>query len=178
MKGSSVLQNISKGITSLWKGCVNLFCSQVGRDKLFSELNKGTLVYNQAEGQDPPSKPLSIIIIIKAMKRKSKKVSTWSQNWLPSCNRIIARKGKAGEQGSSQLSVSSLSPLFSSSTLSNPLASPFGSVLKLCPKANNFYHLSITSQYRAPSPLSRYLYYLPTFSLLLLYPYLLQSILC
>ena len=75
VKGSSVLQNICKGITSLWKGGVNLFYSQVGRDKLFSELNKGTLVYSQAEGQDPPSKPLSIIIIIKAMKSKSKKVS-------------------------------------------------------------------------------------------------------
>ena len=74
VKGSSVLQNICKGITSLWKGGVNLFYSQVGRDKLFSELNKGTLVYSQAEGQDPPSKPLSIIIIIKAMKSKSKKV--------------------------------------------------------------------------------------------------------
>ena len=70
-KGSSVLQNICKGITSLWKEGVNLFYSQVGRDKLFSELNKGTLVYSQAEGQDPPSKPLSIIIIIKASQRNN-----------------------------------------------------------------------------------------------------------
>ena len=75
VKGSSVLQNICKGITSLWKGGVNLFYSQVGRDKLsLQERNKGTLVYSQAEGQDPPSKPLNIIIIIKAMKSKSKKV--------------------------------------------------------------------------------------------------------
>ena len=36
VKGSSVLQNISKGITSLWKGCVNLFYSQLGRDKFSS----------------------------------------------------------------------------------------------------------------------------------------------
>ena len=71
VKGSSVLQNISKGMVSLWKGCVNLFYSQVGRDKLFSELNKGTLVYSQAEGQGPPGKPLSMIIIIKASQRNS-----------------------------------------------------------------------------------------------------------
>ena len=72
VKGSSVLQNISKGMASLWKGCVNLFYSQVGRDKLsLQELNKGTLVYSQAEGQGPPGKPLSMIIIIKASQRNS-----------------------------------------------------------------------------------------------------------
>ena len=74
VKGSSVLQNISKGMASLWKGCVNLFYSQVGRDKLsLQELNKGTVVYIQAEGLGPPGKPLSMIIIIKATKSKSKK---------------------------------------------------------------------------------------------------------
>ena len=61
MKGSSVLPNISKGMASPWKGCVNLFCSQVGRDKLsLHELNKGTLVYSQAEAQGPPGKPWSV----------------------------------------------------------------------------------------------------------------------
>ena len=87
VKGSSVFQNISKGMSSLWKRCVNLFYSQVGRDKLsFPQLNKGILVY-QAEGQGPPGKPLSMIIIIKAVKSKSKKqLPTWSQNWLPPCN--------------------------------------------------------------------------------------------
>ena len=51
LKGSSVLQNISKGMFSLRKGCVNLFYSQVGRDKLsLYALNKGTLVYSRAEG--------------------------------------------------------------------------------------------------------------------------------
>ena len=61
VEGSSVLQNIS-----LQKGCINLFYLQVGMDKLsLQELNKGTLVYSQAEGQGPPSKPLSMIIIIK-----------------------------------------------------------------------------------------------------------------
>ena len=61
VEGSSALQNIS-----LQKGCVNLFYSQVGMDKLsLQELSKGTLVYSQAEGQGPPSKPLSMIIIIK-----------------------------------------------------------------------------------------------------------------
>ena len=88
MKGSSVLQNISKGISSLQKRCVNIFDSQVGRDKpSLHELNKDILVYSQAEGQGPPGKPQSMIIVIKAMKSKSKKqFPTWSQNWLPPCN--------------------------------------------------------------------------------------------
>ena len=68
------MQNISKGMSSLQKGWVNLFYSQVSREKLsLQELNKGILVYSQAEGQGPPGKPLSMIIIIKAMKSKSKK---------------------------------------------------------------------------------------------------------
>ena len=72
LKGSSVLQNISKGMSSLQKECVNLFYSQVGRDKLsLYQLNKGTLVYSRAEGQGPPGKPLSMIIIIKASQRNS-----------------------------------------------------------------------------------------------------------
>ena len=59
VKGSSVLQNISKGKSSLQKGCVSLLCSQVGREKLsLREPNKGTLVYSQAEGQGPLDKPL------------------------------------------------------------------------------------------------------------------------
>ena len=54
LKGSSVFQNISKGMSSLWKGCVSLFYSQVGWNKLsLYELNKDTLLYNQAEGQGP-----------------------------------------------------------------------------------------------------------------------------
>ena len=57
---------------SLGKGCVHLFYSQVGRDKLsLPQLNKGILVYSQAEGQGPPGKPLSMIIIIKASQRNS-----------------------------------------------------------------------------------------------------------
>ena len=85
VKGFSVLQNIYKGMASLWKRCVNLFYSQVGRDKLsLQELNKGTVVYIQAEGLGPPGKPLSMIIISRATKGKSKKqFPTWSQNWLP-----------------------------------------------------------------------------------------------
>ena len=40
-KGSSVLQNTFKGMASLWKGCVNLFYSKMGRDKLsLYKLNK------------------------------------------------------------------------------------------------------------------------------------------
>ena len=50
VKESSVLQNNSKGMASLQKGCVNLFYSQVGRDKLsLQELNKG--IYSQAREQ-------------------------------------------------------------------------------------------------------------------------------
>ena len=72
VKGSSVLQNISKGMSKLQKGCVSLFYSQVGRDKLsVHKMKKGTLVYSQAEGQGPPGKPLSINIIIKASQRNS-----------------------------------------------------------------------------------------------------------
>ena len=64
VKGSSVLQNISKGMPSLQKGCV--------REKLSChELKKGILVYIQAEGQGPPGKPLSMNIIIKASQRNS-----------------------------------------------------------------------------------------------------------
>ena len=71
VKGSSVLQNIPKGMSMLQKGCINLFYSQ-GRDKQsLQELNKSTLVYNQAEGQGPPGKPFSMIIIMKASQRNS-----------------------------------------------------------------------------------------------------------
>ena len=60
-------------MASLWKGCVNLFYSQVSRDKLpVYELNKGTLVYSQAEGQGP-LRQISMIVITEATKSKSKK---------------------------------------------------------------------------------------------------------
>ena len=73
MKAYSVLQNISKGMSSLQKGCVNLFYSQVGRDKpSLQDPNKDTLVYSQAEGQGPPGgKPLSMLIILKASQRNN-----------------------------------------------------------------------------------------------------------
>ena len=51
VKESSVLQNISRGMVSLQKRCVNLFFSQVGRDKLsLQELNKGTLQSSKGAG--------------------------------------------------------------------------------------------------------------------------------
>ena len=72
VKGYSALQNISKGTDSFRKGCVNLFYSQVGREKLsLPKLNQGPLVYSQAEVQGPPGNPLSMIIIIKASQRNS-----------------------------------------------------------------------------------------------------------
>ena len=59
-------------MSSLQKRCVNLVYSQVGREKLsLHELNKGTLVYSQAEGQSPPGKPLCMITVIKASQRNS-----------------------------------------------------------------------------------------------------------
>ena len=39
-------------MASLWKGSVNLFYSQVGGQIIY-KLNKGTLVYSQAERQGP-----------------------------------------------------------------------------------------------------------------------------
>ena len=57
---------------SLQKRYVNLFYSQEGRNKLsLQELNKGTLVYSQAEGQGPPGKPGRMIVIIKASQGNS-----------------------------------------------------------------------------------------------------------
>ena len=70
VKGSSAMQNIFKGMASLWKGYVNL-CLQMGRDKFsLHEQNEGTLVYCQVEGQGP-GKPLSMSIITKASQRNS-----------------------------------------------------------------------------------------------------------
>ena len=72
VKGSLALQNFSKGVSRLQKGCVHLFYSQVGRDKLsLQEVNKGTLVYSLADKQGSSGKPLSMIIIIKASQRNS-----------------------------------------------------------------------------------------------------------
>ena len=69
MKGSSFLQNVSNGMTSLWKECVNQFYSEAGRVRLsFYDLNKGSLVYSQAEGQDPLSQAIKYYY-----KHKSKK---------------------------------------------------------------------------------------------------------
>ena len=81
VKGPSVSQSISDGMASLRKVCVNLVYSQMGRDKLsLQELNKGTLVYSQAESQGPPSKPLSMIIIIKGSQRNSFQRKTMQKN--------------------------------------------------------------------------------------------------
>ena len=56
-------------MSSLQNECVNLFYSQVNRDKLFLfEQNKGTLVYSQAKGQSPPGKQFRMVIKIKVSK--------------------------------------------------------------------------------------------------------------
>ena len=58
-------------MSSLQKECVNLFYSQVGRDKQsLLELNKDTSIYIKAEGQVPLNKPLSTIY-----------QTTWSASW-------------------------------------------------------------------------------------------------
>ena len=101
-EGFSVLQSISNSMSSLQKGCVNLFYSQVGRYNIsLQELNKGTLVYSQAEGQDLPGKPLSTIIIVKASRRKQ--FPTWSQNWLPPCNKSRVPPGWEGVRTTAEL---------------------------------------------------------------------------
>ena len=56
VKSSSVLQNICKGMASFWKGVCYCLLFTGGH-----ELNKGTLVYRQAEGQSPPGEPLNMI---------------------------------------------------------------------------------------------------------------------
>ena len=76
------MQNISKGKACLWKGCVNL--SPINR-WVGTKVNKGTLQPSsylitlkkkkkkKVEGQSPPGKPLSMIIIARTKKSKSKK---------------------------------------------------------------------------------------------------------
>ena len=71
VKGSSVLQNISKGMPSLLKGCANFFYSQLGRDKLSPRAEQRLLIYSQAERQGPSGKSLNTIIIIKASQKNS-----------------------------------------------------------------------------------------------------------
>ena len=59
-KAFSVLQSISRSMSSLQKGCVNLFYSQVGRDKLsLQELNKGTLQSSKGAGLSSHSRDKS-----------------------------------------------------------------------------------------------------------------------
>ena len=61
------------------KGCINLFYSHVGKDKLsVHELNKGTLVFSQAERQGPPGKAMEYDYNNKS--KSKKQFPTWSQN--------------------------------------------------------------------------------------------------
>ena len=60
-------------MASLWKECVNFFYSQVGKDKLSSyELNKGTSVYRQAEGQELKNYQEAVIKTIPKKKKFNK----------------------------------------------------------------------------------------------------------
>ena len=76
MKGSSVLQNILKGMSSLQKGCVSLFYSQVGRDKL----NKGTFSLQSSRGAESSRQAIEYNYNNKS--KSKKQFSTRSQNWL------------------------------------------------------------------------------------------------
>ena len=173
VKGSSVLQNISKGITSLWKGCVNLFYSQLGRDKFSSPGAEQRHFGLQSSRGAGPSKQANE----KNYNNKSneKQVKESFQHgvrigFLPARGSLLER-AKPGEQGSIQLGTQYFT-LESSVFIINPIQ-PTGKSFWFCPqtrpKSNNFYYLSITSQSRAPSPLSGCLHCLPTCSLLLLY---------
>ena len=82
VKGSSLFQNISKGMEAFGRGVLLSSIHRWAGTSYLPELNKGTLVYSQAEGQGRSGKPLNTIIIIKA---SQKKFPTWSQNWLPPC---------------------------------------------------------------------------------------------
>ena len=75
----------------LWKGCVTPFYSQLSRDKLsLYELNKGTLVYSETEGQGPLREAIKYDYNNNSNEKKvTETVPTWSQNWLSSCNMIL-----------------------------------------------------------------------------------------
>ena len=75
-------------MASLLKGCVNLFCSQVGRDKLsLFELNKGTLVYNQAERHGPLRQAIKYDYNNKSNKKQVKETVSHVESKLASpCN--------------------------------------------------------------------------------------------
>ena len=78
-------------MASLWKGCVTLFYSQLSRDKLsLYELNKGTLVCSETEGQGPLREAIKCDYNNKSNEKKVKEtIPTWSQNWLPPWNMIL-----------------------------------------------------------------------------------------
>ena len=71
---------------------VHLFYSQVGRDKLsLFELNKGTLVYNQAERHGPLRQAIKYDYNNKSNKKQVKEtVSTRSQNWFFSAAQLCS----------------------------------------------------------------------------------------
>ena len=61
----------------------------MGKVRLFlSELNKGTLVYSQAEGQSPLKQAIIDHYNNKSNEKQAKQFPTWSQNWLLLCNRL------------------------------------------------------------------------------------------
>ena len=87
VKGSSVFQNISKGMSSLWKRCVNLFYSQVVRDKLSPGAEPRHFSLQSSRGARSSRQAILYDYNNKAMKNKSRKqFPTCSQNWLPPHN--------------------------------------------------------------------------------------------
>ena len=51
-----------------------------------SELNKDTLIYSQAEGQNPLKQAIMDHYNNKSDEKQAKQFPTWSQNWLLLCN--------------------------------------------------------------------------------------------
>ena len=74
-----------------WPAFVTLFYSQLSRDKVsLYELNRGTLVYSETEGQSSLREAIKYDYNNKRNEKKVKEtVPTWSQNWPPPCNMIL-----------------------------------------------------------------------------------------
>ena len=80
------LAKLLQGMASLWRECINLFYSQVGRVRLSMNLTKAFEF--QAEGQGPLKQALVYDYNNKSNEKQVKQFSKWSQNWLLLCSRV------------------------------------------------------------------------------------------
>ena len=88
VKGSSVLQNISKGMFSLQKGCVNLFYSQVTRTNSLSMSWTKALQFTVKQRAGSSRQAIEYDY----NNKNKKQFPMWSQNWLPPCNKSTLSK--------------------------------------------------------------------------------------